>query len=129
MKKLLTTVVFLIFALSSVSFVYAHDKRVPKRERGRKHYEEPMRDRGYRHDYRKDRGRHRGRPHYRGAWDRYHHPGYKGHFGSRRNWDRYYHRHRHNYQKERYYRDKDNFLMFSFCERDSGMCFSFSIED
>ena len=140
MKKLLTILTFVIFALSSVSFVYAKDKRVPKREQGQKRYEEPVRDRRYRDHYRgqhkdhyrKNRkgGRHMDRrPHYRGSWDRYYHPGYRGHFRSRHEWNRYHNRHRHNYRDGRYYRDKNNFLMFGFCERDSGMCFSFSIEE
>ena len=133
MKKWLVFIVLSIFLLTSLP-LYAKDKRSFKRDdRGNKYYEQGMRDERYRRGpERKDRRYHKRnyrRPHYRGAWDRYSHPSYKGHFRSHHQWKRYYHKHRHNYRNERYYRGNDNFMRFSFCERDSGMCFSFSIQE
>lgn len=135
MKKFIILVVVLIFSLTSFP-AYAKDKRRGGDTRGNKQYhyngypKQQHRDRGYR-----DRGRGHGRQkHYRHYGNyhrrpRHHSPNYRGHFNSRHAWNDYYRRHHREYRNERYYRGPDGFLRFGFCERDSGICFSFSIVD
>jgi len=109
------------------------DKRYKKNNKQySRNYDRYNWDRQHRHDW----GHHRGwyKHHRKNRHERDYH--YKRHY-SRNEWKRHHRRNRDKYRDGRYYQDKDNRLMFSYClensernRRESSreeMCFSFSI--
>ena len=133
MKKLVAVIIMLIFLLPAASFVDAggKDKRYKKNSREYSRNYDNRHD--WSHHHRHDWGKHRGwYKHHRHDRRDYH---YKRHYRSRHDWNRHYRRNRDRYRHGGYHRDRDNRLMFSYCQEDSTrtsskeVCFSFSIGD
>lgn len=129
MKKLIISIVILIFSLTLIPTVDAgqRDKGNKKGNRDRyqeRSYKDPHGGRYQHRRYKKNRGHHYG--HYKkGPFGRHYEKNYRGHWRSWRHWDDHYSKNRHRYPKGGYYHDNYGFLMFKFC--DQGACFSFSI--
>ena len=136
MKRIVIFLSVLIFAIFSIASIVDADRGNKKQKRQKDRYhqkDKSQRDygRGYDRYYFQKRPHDYGRRHGHGPKRNYHGPKYhyKGHWYSRHKWERYRHRHPERYRGGKYHRDDGGHLMFSFCHKGEGVCFSFSIDD
>jgi len=138
-SKVLILVTVLITMLAFTITVNAADKR-GKQKQGSHNDRSYKKDRGsqqnrggYQND--QDQGHHNGYHMPRG-WNKHRRqqpriPNYRYHHDWKRwsDWNRHYRRNPHRYPGGKYHYDRSGSLQFSYCDPDSGACFSFSFFD
>lgn len=114
MKKLISIIVMLIFILP-FSIADAGGKNNNRQRQNERQYNH---GRPYTYEHRYGHNMHNRRY------------VYKGHY-NRNKWERHHRQNRHIYEHGFYYNDRNDNLMFSYCqrERNGEVCFSFSIGD
>jgi hypothetical protein len=130
------TKLFILITVLITTLAFTMTVNAGQRDRGNK----GKRDQGYQQDqgrdrgYNQDRNRGHGRYHKPPRWKKHHGqrrhvPNYHRHRQWRRwnDWDHHYRQHPRRYPDGRYHYDRQGNLNFSYCEPDSGNCFSFGI--
>lgn len=126
------TKLFILITVLITTLAFTMTVGAGQRGKGKK----GKRDQGYQQDQGRDRGyqqdRNRGRYHKPPKWGkrrnhRRHIPNYYRHPNWKRwnDWDRHYRKHPRRYPSGKYHYDRQGNLMFSYCDSDTGNCFSF----